>query len=67
MSCAGTRHGAKAADLSEILPEELAERVKEEADMSMGTEISASDLSSIRQLCDQVRENSNHKASRCRS
>uniref|UniRef100_A0AC35TJZ3 Nop domain-containing protein n=1 Tax=Rhabditophanes sp. KR3021 TaxID=114890 RepID=A0AC35TJZ3_9BILA len=41
-------------DLSGILPEELEARVKEEAEMSMGTAISEIDMLHISNLCDEV-------------
>ena len=41
-------------DLSAILPEELETKIKEEAEVSMGTDISDSDLFQIQALCDQV-------------
>lgn len=48
------RQNAEKADLSSILPEELEARVKDEAEISTGCDISESDLSNIKQLCDQV-------------
>lgn len=41
-------------DLSEILPEDLEEKVKEAAEISMGTEISVEDINNIQMLCNQV-------------
>jgi RNA processing factor Prp31 len=41
-------------DLSEIIPEEIEEQVKEAAEISMGTEISEEDIINIQLLCDQV-------------
>jgi len=52
----GMKHNAMATDLSAILPEELSARVKDEAEISMGTEISELDIIHISQLCDQVIE-----------
>ena len=52
----GMRQKAIDTDLSAILPEELEVKVKEEAEMSMGTDISEIDLIHISQLCDQVIE-----------
>ena len=43
-------------DLSSILPEELEEKVKEDAEISMGTDISDIDLIHIKGLCEQVIE-----------
>merc|ERR1712217_648177 len=52
----GTRDNAKTIDLSEVLPEEVEEKVKEAAEISMGTEISEEDITNIRHLCQQVVE-----------
>lgn len=45
----------KNCDLSDILPEDIEERVKTVAEMSMGTEITEQDITNIWYLCDQVR------------
>lgn len=50
----GTRDKMAETDLSEILPEDLEEKVKEAAEISMGTEISDSDIMNIRHLCDEI-------------
>lgn len=50
----GTREKAIDSDLSDILPEEVEEKVKEAAEISMGTEISLDDIINIQHLCDQV-------------
>jgi nucleolar protein 58 len=42
------------SDLSDILPEEVEAKVKEAAEISMGTEISEDDIQNIQHLCDQV-------------
>merc|ERR1739838_1247415 len=52
----GTRDNAKHVDLSDILPEEVEEKVKEAAEISMGTEISEEDITNIKHLCIQVVE-----------
>merc|ERR1712079_392798 len=52
----GTRDNAKSTDLSDILPEEVEEKVKEAAEISMGTEISEEDIMNIKHLCQQVCE-----------
>merc|ERR1711983_70028 len=52
----GTRDNAKHVDLSDILPEEVEEKVKEAAEVSMGTEISEEDIINIKHLCQQVCE-----------
>uniref|UniRef100_A0A915BQ07 Nop domain-containing protein n=2 Tax=Parascaris univalens TaxID=6257 RepID=A0A915BQ07_PARUN len=50
----GMRQNAEKTDLSSILSEELETRVKDEAEISTGCDISESDLLNIKQLCDQV-------------
>merc|ERR1719471_2831371 len=52
----GTRDNAKNTDLSDVLPEEVEEKVKEAAEISMGTEISEEDIINIKHLCQQVCE-----------
>lgn len=58
----GTRENTSSSDLSDILPEEVEEKVKEAAEISMGTEISEDDILNIQHLCDQVVEISNYRA-----
>jgi nucleolar protein 58 len=41
-------------ELNDILPEDVEAKVKEAAEVSMGTEISDEDLTNIIHLCDQV-------------
>merc|ERR1711992_150066 len=48
----GTRDNCKNVDLSDILPEDIEARVKEAAEISMGTEISDIDMFNIKHLCD---------------
>lgn len=48
------RQNTRNCDLSDILPDDLESKVKEEADISMGTEISETDISNIKHLCQQV-------------
>lgn len=50
----GTRDNMATTDLSDILPEELEEKVKEAAEISMGTEISEEDIINIQNLCDEI-------------
>ncbi|XP_059050191.1 nucleolar protein 58 [Achroia grisella] len=50
----GTRDHASNTDLSDILPEDLEEKVKEAAEISMGTEISDDDIVNIQNLCDEI-------------
>ncbi|CAG5034494.1 unnamed protein product [Parnassius apollo] len=50
----GTRDNASKTDLSDILPEDLEEKVKEAAEISMGTEISEDDIMNIQNLCDEI-------------
>ncbi|KTB20758.1 Nucleolar protein 58 [Nakaseomyces glabratus] len=52
----GVRSKAAETDMSEILPEEIEERVKAAAEVSMGTEITDVDLINIRALADQIVE-----------
>jgi len=52
----GFRENAKSTDLSDVLPEEVEEKVKEAAEISMGTEISDEDIINIKHLCQQVVE-----------
>lgn len=58
----GTRENAAASDLSDILPEDVEQKVREAAEISMGTEISDDDIINIQNLCDQVIEISNYRA-----
>jgi len=50
----GMRENFNESELSDILPQELEEKVKEAAEVSMGTEISEEDILNIRQLCDEI-------------
>jgi nucleolar protein 58 len=50
----GFRTNCSGTDLSSILPEELENTLKAAAEISMGTEISDSDIDHIHSLCDQV-------------
>lgn len=47
--------------LNDILPEDVEQKVKEAAEVSMGTEISEEDLSNITNLCDQVITRKNYQ------
>merc|ERR1719435_482444 len=58
----GTRDHAKTMDLSDVLPEEVEEKVKEAAEISMGTEISDEDILNIKHLCTQVVEIQEYRA-----
>lgn len=58
----GQRENCKNVDLSDVLPEEIEARVKEAAEISMGTEISELDMLNIRHLCDQVMEIQDYRA-----
>ncbi|KAJ9574993.1 hypothetical protein L9F63_007821 [Diploptera punctata] len=57
----GMREYTSSSDLSDILPEEIEEKVKEAAEISMGTEISEDDIQNIQHLCDQVIEISSYR------
>lgn len=50
----GFRTNAATTDFSAILPEDLEATLKAAAEISMGTEISDSDIAHIHSLCDQV-------------
>ncbi|KAF9448460.1 Nop-domain-containing protein [Macrolepiota fuliginosa MF-IS2] len=50
----GFRSNAASTDFSSILPEDLEAVLKAAAEISMGTEISDSDIAHIHSLCDQV-------------
>jgi len=50
----GFRTNFATTDLSDILPEEVEQSVKEAAEVSMGTEVSKDDIDNISDLCDQV-------------
>ncbi|KAF7993139.1 hypothetical protein HCN44_005920 [Aphidius gifuensis] len=58
----GTRDNAISSDLSDILPEEVEEKIKEAAEISMGTEISIEDIMNIQNLCDQIIDLSQYRA-----
>lgn len=58
----GIRTNVSTTDLSEILPEEIEEQVKEMAEISMGTEISEEDIANIRHLCEQIIEITDYRA-----
>ncbi|XP_073968325.1 nop5 ribonucleoprotein isoform X2 [Bombus fervidus] len=57
----GTRENTINSDLSDILSEDIEEKVKEAAEISMGTEISEDDILNIQHLCDQVIEISQYR------
>ncbi len=61
----GVRENCKNVDLSDILPEEIEARVKEAAEISMGTEISDIDMLNIRHLCDQVHYSTQYEVFTC--
>uniref|UniRef100_A0A1I8ASI4 Nop domain-containing protein n=1 Tax=Steinernema glaseri TaxID=37863 RepID=A0A1I8ASI4_9BILA len=58
----GMRQNAVDTDLSAVLPEDLEAKVKSDAEISMGTDISELDLLHIQQLCDQVIELTDYRA-----
>jgi nucleolar protein 58 len=59
----GIRKNATSTDLSDILTEETEGPTKEAAEVSMGTEISETDITNIKELCDQVIDISEYRAS----
>uniref|UniRef100_A0A182PEA8 Nucleolar protein 58 n=1 Tax=Anopheles epiroticus TaxID=199890 RepID=A0A182PEA8_9DIPT len=50
----GMRDNVADTDLSDILMDEVEQRVKEAAEISMGTEISDEDILNIQSLCDEI-------------
>ncbi|ESO02342.1 hypothetical protein HELRODRAFT_94516 [Helobdella robusta] len=50
----GLKTNAATCDLSDILPEELEQELKNQAEISMGSEISEDDITQIRELCEEV-------------
>jgi len=46
--------------MSSTLPDNIEEEVKQQAEISMGSEISEEDILNITHLCDQVQHNSHH-------
>uniref|UniRef100_A0A182MG25 Nucleolar protein 58 n=1 Tax=Anopheles culicifacies TaxID=139723 RepID=A0A182MG25_9DIPT len=50
----GMRENIADTDLSDILMDELEQKVKEAAEISMGTEISEEDITNIQSLCDEI-------------
>ncbi|XP_068241635.1 nucleolar protein 58 [Palaemon carinicauda] len=58
----GTREKAVKIDFKEILPEEVEEKVKEAAEISMGSEIADEDILNIHHLCDQILELMDYRA-----
>lgn len=58
----GFRTNASTTDFSKILPEDLEATIKAAAEISMGTEISDSDIAHINSLCDQVIQISAYRA-----
>jgi len=50
----GVRSNASKTDLSDVLDEDLEKEVKEQAEISMGTEVADEDIEHIQELCDQV-------------
>ncbi|XP_059475589.1 nucleolar protein 58 [Neocloeon triangulifer] len=58
----GTREKMLESDMSEIIPEDIEAKVKEAAEISMGTEISDEDIDNIQMLCDQVLEITSYRA-----
>merc|ERR1719182_940708 len=57
----GMRTNAKSTDLD--LPEETLEEVKKAAEISMGVEITETDLAHIQELCERVTELTDYRAS----
>ena len=58
----GVRTNAATTDLSDVLPIDIEQAVKEAAEVSMGTEVSEEDIENITYLCDQVISISEYRA-----
>ncbi|XP_037793732.1 nucleolar protein 58-like [Penaeus monodon] len=58
----GTREKAVATDFSDFLSEDLEEKVKEAAEVSMGTEVADDDMLNINSLCEQILELTEYRA-----
>uniref|UniRef100_A0A1I8AZT6 Nop domain-containing protein n=1 Tax=Meloidogyne hapla TaxID=6305 RepID=A0A1I8AZT6_MELHA len=58
----GMRQNAQTAKLEAVLPTELVDQVRAEAEISMGTDISELDLTNIWELCDQIIEFGQYRA-----
>ena len=58
----GMRTNAASMDFSEFLPEDQEQEMKEAAQISMGTEISGTDIAHVGELCDQVVSISEYRA-----
>merc|ERR1719155_130600 len=50
----GPKTNASECDFSDVISDEIEEQLKDQAPLSMGTEISDVDLAHIRELCEQV-------------
>ncbi|PKS12179.1 hypothetical protein jhhlp_001477 [Lomentospora prolificans] len=59
---AGRRDGFSEADLTTVLPEEIAEAVKAAAEISMGTDVSDEDLENVKLLAAQVIQYSEYRS-----
>lgn len=59
---AGRRQGFTEADLTTVLPEEIAEAVKAAAEISMGTDVSDEDLENVQLLAAQVVQYSEYRS-----
>lgn len=57
----GCKENAASSDLSDILPEDVEEKVKEAAETSMGTEMSEEDIMNIHFMCDQIIDMANYR------
>ncbi|XP_025072859.1 nucleolar protein 58 [Pogonomyrmex barbatus] len=65
MQLIGQRENAVNCDLSDILPEELEEKVKEAAETSMGSEISEYDAEHMQCLCVEIIELHQYRSQLC--
>lgn len=58
----GMKEKSSTSDMSDVLSEELEQKVKEAAEISMGTEITDEDIENIHFLCDQVIDMTNYRS-----
>lgn len=58
----GLRENIEKCDLSDILPEEIEQRVREAAEISMGTEISEEDATFAQHLCNEIIQLSDYRS-----
>lgn len=57
----GTKENAPAMDLSDIVPEEIEEKIRAAAEISMGSEMLEYDMVNINNLCEQIVLSAKHR------